>query len=568
MTGNPFPSKKTERWGFAGGPNAEPCISRFQSTLPDTFFTALAMDFLPPLLGTARCSPFSRFRSLSAARFYFAALGFAATAIAQEQSEVELTLDEAISTAIESNLGLQVERYEPLIQAEEVTIEEAAFDPVAFANMRYSEESQESRNSTSDQRSYTAGVRKRIITGTEVSLSTSLSRNDGTFYSSELGQVVGGNLSENADIALSITQPLLQGFGIDVTRAQLRRAESLDRATRLQLRQVVLDVLAETELAYWQVADADARRRLGESNRELARRLLEEIQERRSLGLATELEVLQAEANLAQREQEIIAADQLLSERIDALLALLGNLREVEDVDPRVDVALLPRIDSALPEFSDVWRTALARNPDTAIQEELIEQRRLEVLLARDATRPQLDLTLSGGYNGLSNESGTDAYEEALARDGHEWGLQIAFNYPFGRRASRAGLRQAEYRIEQAEWQLIAIKQNLLQETRSAWRDLDVARRQVDAARTVVRLQEATFEQERGEYEEGLSTIRDVLETQRDLDQARTSLLDALYNAIAAEVRLERQQGLLLERHQLEWTAIAPESFNPAPPND
>lgn len=475
---------------------------------------------------------------------------------------LELSLDEAVATAIESNLGLRVERYEPLIQAEGVTIEEAAFDPVAFANVRFSEEEQDSRNSTSDQRSYTAGVRKRIVTGTELSVSTSLSRNDGTFYSSELGQIVGGNLSENADIALSITQPLLRGFGIEVTRAQLRRAESLDRVTRLQLRQVVLDVLEQVELAYWQVADAHARRQLGESNRELARRLLEETRQRQELGLATRLEVLQAESSLAEREQEIIAAEQLLSERTDALFATLGNLDEQADVHLRIAVATLPRDTSPLPGFAGVWRTALSNNPDAAIQEERIEQSRIETLIARDATRPQLDVTLSGGYKGLSDESGSDAYNEALDRDGHEWGLQVAFNYPFGRRASKAGLRQAEYRREQAEWQLVEVKQQLLQATRSAWRDLHVARRQVEAAQSVVRLQEATFEQERGEFEEGLSTIRDVLETQRDLDAARTSLLDAHYSRIAAEIRLEREQGLLLERHQLEWSAVAPEAFN------
>src|SRR5690606_1910943 len=151
---------------------------------------------------------------------------------------------------------------------------------------------------------------------------------DGTFYNPDLGQVVGGNLSQNADISLSVTQPLLRGFGIDVTLADLRRAEALDRATRLELQRALLDVLRDTELAYWGVADAFARRRLGDSNRELARQLLEETEQRADLGLATRLELLQAESNLATREQEIIAAEQLLSERTDTLAALLGGLQE------------------------------------------------------------------------------------------------------------------------------------------------------------------------------------------------------------------------------------------------
>lgn len=484
--------------------------------------------------------------------------------VARAQGEAQLSLDEAIATALEANLGLRIERLAPLIQREGVIIEEAAFDSTLFADARIQTTAQDARETTSERRTYVAGVRKRIATGADITASTSLARSEnsgGTFVDPDTGLLIGGSGRRDADISLSITQPLLRGFGMEVTLAQLRRAESLDRATRLQLQSVVLDVLRDTELAYWGMADAVARRRLGDSNRELARQLLEETRERAELGVATRLEMLQAEANLATREQEIIAAEQLLSERTDALLMVMGALNPEVALDQRLAVSLLPEGVPGVPEFSGVWRTTLARNPDTAVQEEFILRSELEILSARDVNRPQLDVTLSGGYNGLSDESGSEAYRRALEREGHEWGAGVAFNYPFGRRASRAGLRQAEYRREQAELALIELKQNLLRETRSAWRALDVARRQLNASDLTVRLQEATYEQERGRYEEGLSTTRDVLEAQRDLDNARVALLDARFNALAAEIRLERQQGLLLERHQIDWSAVAPEAL-------
>ncbi len=473
----------------------------------------------------------------------------------------ELALDEAIAHALQSNLGLRVERINPWIQAEAVTAEEAVFDPLIFGNARYRSSEQDFTGTTSDQRSYSAGVRKRIVTGAEVVASTSLTRNDGTTFSPDLGQVVGGNLSQNADFSLSITQPLLRGFGVNATLAELRRAESLDRATRLHLQRVIMDTLRDIELAYWGVADARSRRELRESSRELALQLVEETRQRSELGLATRLELLQAEANLAAREQEIIAAEQLLSDRSDHLISLMGILEEHFEINQRLEVTELPTQAPRLPDFPDVWRTALVYNPETAIQDELILRRDLDTLSARDAMRPQLDVTLSGGYRGLSDESGRDAYSNALERDGHEWGAQVSFSYPFGRRASRAGLRQAEYRREQAEWERIRIKQQLLQDTRSAWRDLQVARRQLDASEITVRLQEASYEQERSRYEEGLSTTRAVLEAQRDLDAARTSMIDARFAALAAEIQLDRHQGLLLERHGLEWSLIAPETL-------
>lgn len=476
-----------------------------------------------------------------------------------------------MSTALERNLGLAVDRYNPAIEAQNVITAESEFDVNVFANVRYNQSEQEAQNTTSDSRSYSAGVSKRIRTGAEITAQTTLGRNDGSYYDEQQARPVGGQLRETASLSLSVTQPLLRGFGTEVTLADLRRARFASDAARLRLRAGILDLLVEVEQGYWQVADADARLQFRQSNLELARRLVEEVRERNNLGLATDLEVLQAEANLAQREQEILDAERLVSERTDALFATLGELENNSAIDREVGVANIPEIPERLPAFDAVWSGALRNSLETAAQEAVIEQRSLDLLLAKNATRPQLDVTLSGGYSGISDDadaSGRDAYERAFDREGEEWGVALTFNYPFGARADYARKRQAEYRQRQAEGELAVLKQNLLRDTRAAWRNLEVARKQVEASRTTVRLQEATFEQERGRYEEGISTVRDILEIQADLDNARIGLLDAQYQAILAEVRLERLEGTLLDRHGLTWPALdeTDESLSPNNP--
>lgn len=481
---------------------------------------------------------------------------------AQSGDAPRLSLERAVATALEQNLGLAVDRYDPAIAAENIIAAEAGFDLEAYADLSYDQGSQDAQNTTSDQRSYRAGVRKLIRTGATVSASTGLQRNDrmGSYVNNEGITVTGGQLRETASVSLSVTQPLLRGFGTQVTLAELRGARLANEAARLRLRAGVLDLLVDVEQSYWQVADADARLQFRQSNLELAHRLLDEVRERNSLGLATDLEVLQSEANLAQREQDILTAERLVSERTDALFAVLGGLDDDAAINANVNVAPIPDLAKDLPPFDSVWSGALRNSLETAAQEAVIEQRSLDTIVAKNATRPQLDLTLSAAYSGISddtNASGADAYERAFDREGEDWGVALSFNYPFGSRANYARQRQAVYRQRQAEGELAVLKQNLLRDTRAAWRNLQVARKQVNAAETTVRLQEATFEQERGRYEEGLSTIRDVLEIQTDLDNARTALLDAQYEAIIAEVRLERLEGTLLERHGLTWPAIA-----------
>src|SRR5690606_9820486 len=118
------------------------------------------------------------------------------------------------------------------------------------------------------------------------------------------------------------------------------------------------DLLQATELAYWELADAYARRRLRQSNVELSSRILSEAQERERLGLATRLEVLQAEANLAQSNEEIIRADRAISEAADGLLATMGVLDEATVLTTAPEVQALPEPAKSTPDFEYVLQNA------------------------------------------------------------------------------------------------------------------------------------------------------------------------------------------------------------------
>lgn len=480
-----------------------------------------------------------------------------------EDEPSPLSLRTAISRSLEKNLGLQIQRIDPAIASEEVTQEEAAFDPSLFgsANLSQSElewtdEDDEFRQTTSDSRNYAAGVLKRVRTGGQVTFSVNNSRSVGSSFNPDLNQLVGGGLSERASIELQVNQPLLQDFGTEVSRAPVRRAESQLRVAGLETRNAVFDLLQETEVAYWRLADTYTRRELREINLRLAEQLLEESSERQRIGIATRLEVLQAEANLAQQRQEIIRSDQAIREAADALLATMGELSEDLSMDTGLQVNELRDVAIDLPPFESSLDNAFARNFDTAIQEELLDQLEQDRILARNRKRPEMDLALSGSYDGLSRIGGGDALSEALDRKGDEWRIGLNFTLPWGERSAKAQLAQVLYRIDQAELRLAELKQDLLRSVRSAWRDLSASLEQVSASSLVVELQEATFEQERAKFEEGLSTFRDILEAQRDRDAAILSLLDAQLAAVEAEIRLARVQGTVLERHDLTWEEV------------
>lgn len=462
-----------------------------------------------------------------------------------------LTLEDAIARSLEANLSIRLSRFDPEIAAASVIAEEAAFDPSIFlqADLSQSEQSRSltaTQGTSSDSRRLNSGVRKSFATGAQVTAQTNLSRRDNN------AGVNISNLAQNADFSLSLRQPLLRGFGSATNRARIVRAGAGLEAARAGLHAALLSLIAETERAYWQLASADNRLRLRESSLEVAESLLAETRAKEQVGLATRVDVLQAEAARATRREEIIEAKRQLADAADALLRLLNRIDERDPEAFPWEVESLPGEPASVPQFARVWDHTLQRHPDLEAQEATITQAETDRLLARDRLKPNLDFTVTGAWSGIDDRRAPDAIENALNRDGKAWGVGLEFNLPWGRRAEKAGLLQADRRLEREELRLLDLRQRLLREVRSGHRNLIARGEGLDAARLTLELQEAAFAQERGKFNSGISTFRAVLEAQRDLDLARIRHLEATLQLIYAEIELERLAGTLPERHGIQ----------------
>lgn len=461
-----------------------------------------------------------------------------------------LTLDTAIRHALGHNFNYRIAATGPQIAESAIAQQRGVFDPEIFASGQIREAerattfTQTTGTSTSN-RNVQAGARVRLDTGTTVTASTQLNRSE-----SNAG-IVTSNLTQEADIVLSIRQSLLSGFGRDANRAGLERARAGLTVAEENFRSALLQVIVQTEVAYWRVARWQQQYRLGQSNLRVAEALLEEAKARFEVGLTTRLEVLQAEASRAQRVEELILAERNLEDSWDELFLIMGrmNRTDVLAVEEMPEVALLPDYELTLAEFGELWQRALAQDPGLAAQEAVIRQQEWNRKAAASQSRPNLDLVVSGGLNGIDNRSGSTAFGNAVDADGHSWSVGLEFSMPWGRRAERASLRIAELQLDREELRYEAIRQELYRELRMRYRALLSIQKTLTAAELTVALQEATFEQETSKYEEGLTVFRDVLQAQRDLDQARIRLLQARFQQTEARIELDRLTDQLLQRH-------------------
>lgn len=475
-----------------------------------------------------------------------------------------LSLEDAVYRSLDANLGIRINGFAPEIAETAVDVEQAAFDTTLFSNANAGETERASiadatQGTSSSTRSIEIGASKRFSTGASAQITTNLTRSENNAITAT------SQLDYNSDFGVSLRQPLLRGAWTDVNLAPIKQAESRLAAARIRFNQQVFDLIAGVETAYWNLSTAFAQLDLRKTSLRTAEILLEEAREKERVGLATRVDLLQAEANRAQREEEIIVAEQAIADAADALFVLQGNLAMADGfIDRSVDVESLPEAMPAITPFETLWSRTLLWDLDIAIQQETLRQRNLDILLARNLRDPQLDLTLSGGQLGRDDQRGGTAVENALNGDGMFWRTGLQFSLPWGRREGEARVRQAEFRTEQEEIRLMEIKQALMETARRQWREANTGRRRLDAAMTTLELREATYEQAQARFKAGLITFREVLEAQDDLDRARLTVLNTRASVIRADIALNRLDGSIAERYRL--TNLYDEGLQPDSP--
>ena len=482
--------------------------------------------------------------------------------------DTELPLRAAIASALAHNLDLRIANYAPANALDSVAIEEAQFDPSLFARASLEERKSAARSSAldddvipeSENRRVQVGIDKRFSTGATITLDSSIARNSSNNNAAR-------NPDYGSNVGLLIRQPLLKDAWSTVNLAPLARAKVTADRSLFELRSDVLDLVLNTEIAYWNLVYTRADKALTASSLALAKNLLEENSERKRLGLVTPLEVLQAEAEFLNQQEAIIQADRAIEDAQDVLRHAIGQTDFIQSISGEILVTSLPDRMDPLRPIGEVVKDTIHSDVDAKVQERRVEVERINRILAQDETRPDLDLTAGVTYLGR-DQDGNTAYRGAYNADGHDWTLGLELRMPLGFRDARARARQAERALESATLQLYNIKQEKALAARNAWRSASAGFKRIEVTRASVLLNEEAFEQERARYGSGLVPYRSLLEAQRDYDRAKSNYLQSIIETLRAKVRLSRVDGTLLARNGLDWDAVEPYTHLTAPTVD
>ncbi len=471
----------------------------------------------------------------------------------------DLSLNDALEQALRANYELRQDRLD-LRQAElAVTEAQGSFDPSLWAST-----SAAGSRSLSNSITENTGQEPDVVESTALGLSTGVSQelptggsvNMGWYRSRSATDSPGQLLSTSyqEQLALSLSQPLLNGAGPQATRYTLRDAErDLDSealAYRAAMEQLVLDVSD----AYWSLVAAGESLVLARRSLEIAERQLDDTRERLEEGFAALGDVLQVERAVGVARQAVVVAEADLENGEGELSRLLGvPARQQHDLQPQ-DRPIIPELDL------DVQRSlALARENNAAwLQQRIaVESAEDSLLLARNQALPSLGLSASLGFTGLANAPPA-ARTLMLSGELPTWSAGMSFSVPIPGRATHAERDSSYLELVKTRLERASAEQDLVLAVESAVRGVRRDHSRVALARRTVQAARAALDADQELLQDGRGSTRDVVLSLEALDEAQVSQLEAEIDLQSSLLELLRSEGVLLETLGLALPAPQP----------
>jgi len=361
-----------------------------------------------------------------------------------------LSLEDAITLAVENNLGINIARYTPweaeadLLRAKSgqtffgvpqlnsgpdfANIPTITFDPIFTANVNVADATIPVNNpfisgtgtsgilelkEHSDQAnfSYVEGFH----TGTQLTVAWNNTRSS----SNTLENLFNPALSSN--ITITVQQQLLNGFGTLPNTRFIAEAKNERQAADQYFAQQVITTITAVATAYWEYVYDRENVKVEEAALGTSTKLYNDNKRQLEIGTMAPLDVLTAESEVATDRQNLILAQ---TTQLQQQTVLMNDITK-QLMDPTlVNVEIVPTTvltspaDVNIAALPEAVKEALENRPDVKQAEALLKNAGIQVKTARDALLPVL--TLFGQYEtqGLGgDETTTTATPTAFAAD-------------------------------------------------------------------------------------------------------------------------------------------------------
>ena len=481
---------------------------------------------------------------------------------ASAASVVQLTAGQVVQMATANNPDLVAGGYDPRIATERVAQARAAFLPSFESSLQRNVQQAPPTSVFFG----TQGVRTDLWSG-NVGFAQRLPWGGGSYNvlwnsarTNASSTLSNFNPSVSASVQGIVSQPLLRDFKIDPFRAQVTTAQRTSEIADVGLQELATTVTTAAERAYWNLVLANAAVGVQQQSLDLSLELERTNRARVDVGQSPPLDLVSAQAEVAQRRENLIIAQTQARQAEDSLRILILDPARPDYWSVRLQPGdIVPPV-GPVPDVDAAVRNALNQRTDLQRTKKQIQIAETQVSLARNQVLPDVrlnaeyltnglggtELLRTGGFPGTVSPGPATAYGDVLrqvfASDYPTWTVGVSVSYPLGHSADQAALVQSQLSREQSLARLRSAELHVVRDVRQAALDLDQNRQRIDTTRAARELEEQRLDAEQKRFEVGMSTNFNVIQAQRDLAVARNNELQAQLDYQLALINFETVQ--------------------------
>jgi len=335
----------------------------------------------------------------------------------------------------------------------------------------------------------------------------------------------GGDGSSRSSASLHINQKIYSpGLFSDI---KLARNET--DIARLNYNELASQIRSEVETAYYNILTAQSLLNVYQENLTAADENLQLIQTMYKLGTKTESDVLKAEVQKAEIENELIGQELEIINEKRSLAILMGISPDYDFEIVEIDVEQIE-----IPPLAEAKELLFKNNPEYQSLLKSLKSQQISLQITRESYLPSLsaDYSYSKDWTGSTTTEGYGSWGLSL-----NLGLFNGFSKKLNVQKSKLSLRSAEVSLEAKEQELLATLLNYYSN--------------FENHNKVIALQEKNLESARKDYELvtrqcelGLATMLEQTTAQVSLLSAQTNLVKAKYSRKIVESQIKQLLAL------------------------
>lgn len=440
----------------------------------------------------------------------------------------EMSLADAVKIAVQNNTAITTAYLDRVVQRFDLKVAEDKFTPKPVL-IGTAQKTVTKTNGTrvDDKIANISGIITEILpTGGSLNVTAS-----GNYDKSD------GSISRTGLWNFSLIQPLLKGGGVEVATASVRTARISEKINVLSLETLIMDTVTSVITAYRNLLQAANQLEITRQSVERAKELISINRELISAGRMAEVEIIQAQADVSNREFDLLSAENSLDSARLSLIKLL-NIDKRTMIVPTEKVGIEPiKLD-----YEQSKSLALSYRPDYLSSLLDVEISKINLMLAKN--NKLWDLSLFGAYGG-----GETSGQGNSTRN---WNAGMSLTIPLRDLTLEQTYITAKVDLEKSQVSLGKLHDNIEIEVQDSVRDVEMKMKQVALAQQSRVLSEKKLEIETEKMKAGRSTNFQLVSYQNDLVNAQNNELSAIITYLNALTALDRTLGTTLEKWNIK----------------